>query len=100
MSDDVCPECQAVESFDDGRCTECGHGVCHGCYSEPVLIDRTRHHCEECGGRDFCDICGRPIPMDRIYPLCTRCEATARHPACGPPDLSAENYAEMRRLKR
>jgi len=77
---DVCPNegCRAVESFDDGRCVECGFGICHGCLSEPVLIDRNRHNCTECGGVDHCDICGRPNELGKVYPLCTRCEKTAR----------------------
>ncbi len=49
---DVCPneDCRAVESFDDGRCRECGWGICHSCLSEPVLIDADHRCIELCGG--------------------------------------------------
>ena len=75
----ICPECKAYESFDDdGRCRECHHGICGGCLHEPVLIDR-RNRCEDCGGSEHCDICGCQIALDYgPYPLCKRCEQTAR----------------------
>ena len=47
---DVCPVCRAIESFVDGRCTECSHGICRACLHEPVLVDKDGRCIEMCGG--------------------------------------------------